>query len=67
MNELEFRRKKASTRHKLPLCQVCGHEFKYRVKRNWVVKILMFWSPVKRYFCEECAESYYINKPKYAK
>jgi hypothetical protein len=60
-------RKKVSRNLKLPLCPVCGNEFKYRVKRSGVIKVLFFWYPVKRYFCAECLERYHIYKPQYAR
>lgn len=48
-----------------PVCPVCGHQFKYRCKRSFIVKLLFFWHPVKRYFCTHCAVCRYVFIPKY--
>ena len=53
-------------KHQLPLCPVCDHEFKSRVKRGRAVKFFLFWYPVKRYFCSTCLECHYVFKPKYS-
>ncbi|QJD94725.1 hypothetical protein HH214_01965 [Mucilaginibacter robiniae] len=59
----ERQSKRRSTNY--PICPVCGHQFKYRCKRSLLVKTLLFWTPVKRYFCTHCAVCRYVFNPKY--
>jgi hypothetical protein len=44
----------------MPVCHVCGHKFKYRIKRSTIARLFGFWFPLKRYFCSVCLESRYV-------
>lgn len=65
MDDLSTNQDLNARKSKLPLCPVCNLEFKRRVKRGMWVKLFLFWYPVKRYFCANCLECYYVSKPKY--
>lgn len=42
-------------------CSKCGKgELDTRVKRGFLVKLLLFWLPFKRYRCNVCWKSTYI-------
>jgi len=41
-------------------CPVCAGNFDYRVKRNWILRYIFFFIPVKIYCCGECKKNVYI-------
>ncbi|MCR8560227.1 hypothetical protein KXD93_21425 [Mucilaginibacter sp. BJC16-A38] len=41
-------------------CPVCAHAFHHRVKRNWFLKHVLFFLPIKIYCCSECKKAVYM-------
>ncbi len=40
-------------------CNHCTRPFHYRLKRNWIGRNLLFFLPVKKFFCACCLKSRY--------
>ncbi len=56
---------KSAAKRTYPICPACGRRFKYRLKRSWLMRTLVFWKPLKRYYCAYCKCNRYISKPNY--
>jgi hypothetical protein len=41
-------------------CYRCHTVYHYRIKRHWFVKYVLFFLPVKIYFCGHCVKERYI-------
>jgi hypothetical protein len=41
------------------ICSFCKHSSTDRIPRNWLVKLLFGWLPVKRYMCYKCKRKYH--------
>jgi len=41
-------------------CPVCSHTFHSRVKRNWFLRNVLYFLPIKIYFCNVCEKNVYI-------
>lgn len=41
-------------------CRICDEILDIRVKRNILIKTLLFWLPIKVYFCARCANKRYV-------
>lgn len=41
-------------------CPRCGHYFQYRMPRSFVVRYLLFFLPLSKYFCGNCLKSRYV-------
>lgn len=44
-----------------PDCPECGKRFSKRIHRSFVVKYLLPWRKVKRYYCSNCKRSFYVK------
>lgn len=42
-----------------PRCWKCNTQYHYQIPRPWVVKNLLFFLPVRKYFCPHCVTSRY--------
>jgi hypothetical protein len=45
--------KAAVTGNNIPTCRICNNSLE-RIHRPWLIKILLFWLPLKRYYCYSC-------------
>lgn len=43
-----------------PTCKKCKHILDLRVPRGPLVKVFLFWLPLKKYFCTNCLKSRYV-------
>lgn len=41
-------------------CSKCATMYHYRVKRGWFLKYVLFFLPVKIYFCARCVKKRYV-------
>jgi len=41
-------------------CPRCGHYFQYRMPRPFIIKYLLFFLPLSKYFCGYCLKSRYV-------
>ena len=41
-------------------CYKCSTVYHYRIKRNWFLKYVLFFLPIKIYFCGHCVKNRYI-------
>ncbi|MDR3695244.1 hypothetical protein [Mucilaginibacter sp.] len=41
-------------------CYKCATVYHYRIRRNWFLKNVLFFLPVKIYFCGHCVKKRYI-------
>lgn len=41
-------------------CPQCTQVFQSRVRRNWILRNLLFFIPVKIYFCSICDKNVYL-------
>jgi hypothetical protein len=41
-------------------CYKCSTVYHYRIKRNWFLKHVLFFLPIKIYFCGHCVKNRYI-------
>jgi len=41
-------------------CYKCSTVYHYRIRRNWFLKYVLFFLPIKIYFCGHCVKSRYI-------
>ena len=41
-------------------CRVCEEIMNTRVKRNPLIRTLLFWLPIKVYFCQKCVSKRYV-------
>ncbi|BAU52786.1 hypothetical protein [Mucilaginibacter gotjawali] len=41
-------------------CPKCTAAFHYRIRRNWFLKYVLFFLPVKIYFCAHCVKKRYV-------
>ncbi|MGZ3751802.1 MAG: hypothetical protein ACXVB0_07830 [Mucilaginibacter sp.] len=48
-----------NTRHTAK-CHACHEILDTRVKRNFLLRTLFFWLPIKVYFCPKCVAKRYI-------
>jgi hypothetical protein len=46
--------------HHMAKCRVCKQILDTRLKRNFLLKTLFFWLPVRVYFCTKCATKRYV-------
>jgi len=51
-------------------CYKCSTVFHYRIRRGWFLKYVLFFLPIKIYFCGHCVKNRYIllsnrNETKY--
>jgi hypothetical protein len=51
-------------------CHKCSTVFHYRIRRGWFLKYVLFFLPIKIYFCGHCVKNRYIllsdkNETKY--
>jgi uncharacterized protein YlaI len=46
--------------HHTSKCHVCDQILDTPAKRNILVKTLLFWLPIKAYFCTKCATKRYV-------
>jgi uncharacterized protein YlaI len=53
-----------NTHHSTSKCWVCDQVLDTRVKRNFLLRTLLFWLPVKVYFCTKCASKRYVIERK---
>lgn len=44
-----------------PICWKCKSSLDYRVPRGMMVKMLLFWVPLRRYYCYGCAKKRYVR------
>lgn len=42
------------------LCPKCKTALRHRIKRGFVVKNILNWLPVKRFYCYKCKRKLYI-------
>jgi hypothetical protein len=42
------------------VCRKCKQPYSYRVGRGWLVKTLLFFLPLRRYFCARCDRKRYV-------
>jgi hypothetical protein len=47
-------------RQTYPTCKKCKHILHLRVPRGPLVKVFLFWLPLKKYFCTNCLRNRYI-------
>jgi hypothetical protein len=49
-------------------CNKCSAIYHYQVKRDWIFRYILFFLPVKTYFCAKCAKrrNVWINDKKAA-
>jgi ribosomal protein S27AE len=45
-----------------PLCPHCKEKLRYRIQKPQLVKIFLFFLPLKRYRCINCRQSVYVFK-----
>lgn len=43
-----------------PVCKRCKGQMDLRVKRNPLIKLFLFWLPLKKYFCTHCLRGAYV-------
>jgi len=48
------------TSRKLPLCPKCKVELAFRVRRGFLFKKLLSWTPVRRFYCYKCKKKHYV-------
>ncbi|MGZ3767050.1 MAG: hypothetical protein ACXVA2_20475 [Mucilaginibacter sp.] len=41
-------------------CPGCGNYFQHRMPRGFLVKYLLFFLPLSKYFCGSCLKSHYV-------
>ena len=41
-------------------CPRCGRYFQYRMPRPFIIKYLLFFLPLSKYFCGYCLKSRYV-------
>jgi len=41
-------------------CYKCAAAYHYRVRRNWFLKYVLFFLPIKIYFCGHCVKKRYV-------
>ena len=44
---------------KFPDCPKCTIEFSEKLHRNFFLKYILQWLPVRRFYCGNCKNSYY--------
>jgi hypothetical protein len=44
----------------LPYCSKCGRRYSTWIERTLLVKIFLFWLPLKRYMCNNCGRSRHL-------
>jgi len=42
------------------VCHKCHSLYQYRVERNWVLRNVLFFLPIKVFFCARCLKNRYI-------
>jgi len=50
----------SETPRKVYYCSKCGTPFHFKMRRNWFIKRVLFFLPIKKYFCARCKKSSYI-------
>jgi hypothetical protein len=41
-------------------CHKCGAVFHFPIKKPWVLEYLLFFLPIRIYFCAKCNKSRYL-------
>lgn len=41
-------------------CYKCGTPYHYKIKRNWLLRNVLFFLPVKTFFCGKCVKKRYV-------
>jgi len=49
------------TKHLGYHCPICCEPSHLKVHRNWFLKYVLFFLPVRKYFCAGCRRQFYIN------
>jgi hypothetical protein len=44
-----------------PLCPKCKTPFNKRLHRNFLIKILLPWLSLRKYYCKNCDSSYTVR------
>jgi len=44
-----------------PVCPKCNTKFSKRLHRNFLLKIILPWLKVRRYYCKNCDRNYYTR------
>ena len=42
------------------ICQNCGEEFKFKRHRGPLLKVLLFFADIRKYYCHKCKITYYV-------
>lgn len=42
-----------------PRCWKCNTPYHYQIPRPWLIKNLLFFLPIKKYFCPHCVTARY--------
>jgi len=42
------------------ICHNCGEEFKYKKHRGVLLKTLLFFADIRKYYCANCKITYYV-------
>lgn len=41
-------------------CRKCGSSYHFQLHRNWFVKKVLFFLPLRIYFCAKCQKTRYV-------
>jgi hypothetical protein len=41
-------------------CGKCGAVFHFSIKKNWLLRNVLFFLPIKLYFCAKCLKTRYL-------
>lgn len=41
-------------------CHKCNSVYHFPIERNWILKGVLFFLPIKVYFCSACNEQHYV-------
>jgi len=42
-------------------CPICCEPSHLKLHRNWFLKYVLFFMPIRKYFCPGCEKPYYVN------
>jgi competence CoiA-like predicted nuclease len=60
-NDPEDKRSKIKKKYVTYFCPICFEPSHLKVHRNWLLKYLLFFLPVRKYFCDGCKKPFYVN------
>jgi hypothetical protein len=57
----EEKRSKIKKKYIAYFCPICFEPSHLKAHRNWLLKYLLFFLPVRKYYCTGCKKPFYVN------